>query len=108
MTTPFEPIAEAALAGLREPAPSALAHSTLVAVGLADDYALMASPVGPLRVAWNARGVSAVEEAAATRVVARLRIEVESPTIGRCRSCGRSCPPWFPLCDRCMRTAKRS
>ena len=63
MTTAFEPLAEAALAGLREPAPPGLAHSTLVAVGLADDYAVMASPVGPLRVAWNARGVSAVEEA---------------------------------------------
>jgi O-6-methylguanine DNA methyltransferase len=63
MTTPFEPIAAAALAGLREPAPPGLAHSTLVAVGLADDYAVMDSPVGPLRVAWNARGVSTVEEA---------------------------------------------
>jgi ATP-dependent RNA helicase SUPV3L1/SUV3 len=45
---------------------------------------------------------AALEEAAAERVVARLRLEVESPTIGRCRSCGRSCPPWFPLCDRCL------
>jgi ATP-dependent RNA helicase SUPV3L1/SUV3 len=45
---------------------------------------------------------AALEEAAAEHVVARLRLEVESPTIGRCRSCGRSCPPWFPLCDRCL------
>ncbi|MGH3134588.1 MAG: helicase-related protein, partial [Gaiellaceae bacterium] len=43
---------------------------------------------------------AALEEAAAARVVTRLRLEVESPTLGRCRSCGRSCPPWFPLCDR--------
>jgi O-6-methylguanine DNA methyltransferase len=63
MTDPFEPIAGAALAGLREAAPPRLAHATLVAVGLADDYAVMDSPLGPLRVAWNARGVSAVEEA---------------------------------------------
>jgi O-6-methylguanine DNA methyltransferase len=63
MTAPFEPIATAALAGLREPAPPGLAHATLVAVGLADDYTVMESPIGPLRVAWNARGVSAVEEA---------------------------------------------
>ena len=63
MTDPFEPVAVAALAGLREPAPAGLAHSTLVAVGLADDYAVMDSPIGPLRVAWNARGVSTVEEA---------------------------------------------
>jgi ATP-dependent RNA helicase SUPV3L1/SUV3 len=46
---------------------------------------------------------AALEEAAAARVVARLRLEIESPTIGRCRSCGRSCPPWFPLCDHCVR-----
>jgi ATP-dependent RNA helicase SUPV3L1/SUV3 len=51
---------------------------------------------------------AALEEAAAARVVARLRVEVESPTIGRCRSCGRTCAPWFPLCDRCMRREKRS
>jgi ATP-dependent RNA helicase SUPV3L1/SUV3 len=51
---------------------------------------------------------AALEEAAAARVVARLRHEVESPTIGRCRSCGRSCPPWFPLCERCAGIATRS
>ncbi len=49
-----------------------------------------------------------LEEAAAERVVSRLRVEVESPTLGRCRSCGRSCPPWFPLCDRCAGIAARS
>jgi len=51
---------------------------------------------------------AALEEAAAEGVVARLRLEVESPTIGRCRSCGRSCPPWFPLCERCAGIARRS
>jgi ATP-dependent RNA helicase SUPV3L1/SUV3 len=45
---------------------------------------------------------AALEEAAAARVVARLRVEVDDPTIGRCRSCGRTCAPWFPLCDRCF------
>lgn len=51
---------------------------------------------------------AALEETAAERVVARLRLEVESPTIGRCRSCGRSTAPWFPLCDRCAGIASRS
>ena len=51
---------------------------------------------------------AALEEAAAERVVARLRVEVESPTVGRCRSCGRSCAPWFPLCDRCAGIASRA
>jgi ATP-dependent RNA helicase SUPV3L1/SUV3 len=44
---------------------------------------------------------AALEEVAAARVVARLRTEVSDPTIGRCRSCGRTCAPWFPLCERC-------
>ncbi len=51
---------------------------------------------------------AALEVAAAERVVARLRLEVESPTLGRCRSCGRSTAPWFPLCDRCAGIASRA
>ena len=47
---------------------------------------------------------AALEQAAAARVVARLRVEVNDPTLGRCRSCGKSCAPWFPLCDRCFST----
>jgi ATP-dependent RNA helicase SUPV3L1/SUV3 len=49
-----------------------------------------------------------LEEAAAERVVSRLRLEVESPTLGRCRSCGRSTAPWFPLCDRCAGVRTRA
>ena len=60
MTDMIDPAVEAALVGLREPAPPGLAHSTLVAVGLADNYAVIDSPVGPLRVVWNGRGVSEV------------------------------------------------
>lgn len=45
---------------------------------------------------------AALEETAAVRVVARLRLEVNKPTIGRCRTCGKTCAPWFPLCDRCF------
>ena len=48
-----------------------------------------------------------LERAAAERVVKRLAVEVRDGTIGRCRSCGRSCPPWFPLCDRCARSGRR-
>lgn len=62
MNEPFDidPAVEAGLAALRETAPPQLAHATLVAVGLADDYAILDSPVGPLRVVWNGRGVSEV------------------------------------------------
>jgi ATP-dependent RNA helicase SUPV3L1/SUV3 len=49
---------------------------------------------------------AALEEAAAARVVSRLQLEVADPTVGRCRSCGRSCAPWYPLCDRCFARAR--
>jgi ATP-dependent RNA helicase SUPV3L1/SUV3 len=66
-------------------------------------FALQYADVGGVSI----ERAAALEEAAAARVVARLRLEVESPTIGRCRSCGRSCAPWFPLCDRCAAIARR-
>ena len=46
---------------------------------------------------------AALEQAAAERVVRRLAVEVRDGKLGRCRSCGQSCPPWYPLCDRCAR-----
>jgi hypothetical protein len=49
---------------------------------------------------------AALEQAAAERVVARLQVEVSEGRIGRCRRCGSSCPPWYPLCDRCARMRK--
>ena len=52
---------EAALAPLAVPAPPTLAPGTLVAVGLADEYATLPSPVGDVHVAWNGRGVSLVD-----------------------------------------------
>ena len=67
-------------------------------------FALQYAGVGGVTI----ERAAALEEAAAARVVARLRVEVESPTIGRCRSCGRSCAPWFPLCDRCAGIASRA
>ena len=45
---------------------------------------------------------AALEQAAAQRVVVRLRAEVTRPTVGRCRSCGTATAPWFSLCDRCF------
>jgi O-6-methylguanine DNA methyltransferase len=54
---------EAAMAGLRLAAPASLAPNVLADVGLADRYARFDSPIGPLVVAWNGLGVSAVEAA---------------------------------------------
>jgi len=54
---------EAALAALSIPAPTTLAPSVLFEVGLADRYARLDSPIGPLVVAWNGLGVTAVEAA---------------------------------------------
>jgi O-6-methylguanine DNA methyltransferase len=55
---------EAAMATLLTPAPRTLAPAVLAEVGLADLYARFDSPIGPLVVAWNGLGVSAVEAAA--------------------------------------------
>ena len=54
---------EAAMHGLATRAPATLAPNVLTEVGLADRYARFDSPIGPLVVAWNGRGVSAVEAA---------------------------------------------
>ena len=54
---------ETALAGLATRAPETLAPATLVAVGLADRYAELPSPLGAIVVAWNGRGISAVVRA---------------------------------------------
>jgi O-6-methylguanine DNA methyltransferase len=54
---------ELALASLRTPAPATLAPNVLAEVGLVDLYARFDSPIGPLFVAWNGLGVSAVEAA---------------------------------------------
>jgi len=67
-------------------------------------FALQYADVGGVTI----ERAAALEQTAAARVVARLRVEVESPTIGRCRSCGRSCAPWFPLCERCAGIASRA
>ena len=52
---------EAAMAGLLDAAPPTLRPNVLADVGLADRYARFDSPIGPLVVAWNGLGVSAVE-----------------------------------------------
>jgi len=49
------------LASLAVPAPDGLASSVLVATGLADHYVIRSSPLGPVFVAYNANGVSAVD-----------------------------------------------
>jgi O-6-methylguanine DNA methyltransferase len=67
-STPDIGAVEAALTQLTESAPARLAHSALVDVGLADDYTVLESPIGQLRIAWNGRGVVAVESAPDDRV----------------------------------------
>jgi O-6-methylguanine DNA methyltransferase len=54
---------EEAMAALLTTAPPTLAPGVLAAVGLADRYARMESPLGSLVVAWNGIGVSTVEVA---------------------------------------------
>jgi O-6-methylguanine DNA methyltransferase len=46
------------LADLRVAAPASVRAAALVELGLADRYAEVASPLGPMYVAWNGRGVA--------------------------------------------------
>ena len=68
MTAPYALPTDDVLAGhlaeLRTAAPDTLLPRTLISVGLADAYAAIDSPIGPLFVAFNGLGVVAVEEAA--------------------------------------------
>jgi O-6-methylguanine DNA methyltransferase len=52
------------LAGLATSAPPTLLPRTLIELGLADAYAAIDSPIGPLFVAFNGLGAVAVEQAA--------------------------------------------
>jgi O-6-methylguanine DNA methyltransferase len=51
---------EAGLRGLLVTAPPTLAPRVLVAAGLADAYTTVESPLGPVIVTWNGRGISSV------------------------------------------------
>ncbi len=63
MTQPLDATATetVALADLATTAPRTLRESVLVEVGLVDRYDRVESPLGPLVVAWNGRGVTAVD-----------------------------------------------
>ena len=56
-----ESAVEAGLAGLAVAAPPTLAPAVLVATGLADHYARIDAPIGPVIVAWNGLGVALVD-----------------------------------------------
>jgi hypothetical protein len=43
----------------------------------------------------------ATEAAAAARILDVLPSAIRDSGIGRCGSCGRQCPPWLGVCDRC-------
>src|SRR5512142_613915 len=50
----------AAIATLRESAPSTLRPRVLAAIGLADEYASLETAIGPVYVVWNGQGISAI------------------------------------------------
>jgi O-6-methylguanine DNA methyltransferase len=74
-SSPIETAVAAGLAGLRSAAPATLLPRTLVAVGLADAYAPIDSPIGRLFVAFNGLGVSAVEQAPDSEAFATSHVE---------------------------------
>ena len=63
-TFPLDADLEAGLRDLRVQAPPTVGYGALVEVGQADGYATIDSPLGPVFVAWNGRGVSWVGTAA--------------------------------------------
>jgi len=54
---------EAALRDLRVTAPATLLPNTLIAAGLADEYASLPTAIGTVWVSWNGRGVSSLRAA---------------------------------------------
>jgi len=54
---------EVALRDLALPAPAEVKAGALVRVGLADEWAELPSPLGPIGVAWNGCGVSWIDRA---------------------------------------------
>ena len=70
------------LARLRTPAPTGIAERVLAEVGLHDLYASIESPIGRLWVAWNGRGIAAVESApSAEAFAARHAARTGRPTV---------------------------
>ncbi len=75
-----DPLIEAALSSLAPAVPDSLVVRTLVAVGLADAYASIETVIGPIWVAFNGLGVSAVEAApSGPDFEARLRASHHRP-----------------------------
>jgi O-6-methylguanine DNA methyltransferase len=75
LSSPTDEALAAELEELRTDAPDSLLPRTLVAVGLADAYAQIRSPIGPLFVAFNGLGVVAVEQAPDGRAFERTHVE---------------------------------
>src|SRR5918995_2439823 len=59
-----DPVVSHGLAGLRRAAPPKMASTVLDRLGLADAYVRVEGPIGPLFVAYGARGIALVERAA--------------------------------------------
>lgn len=63
MTGTDEALVMRGLIGLRAPAPAGFAERVVERLGLGDAYVEVAGPIGPLFVAYGARGISLVERA---------------------------------------------
>lgn len=80
MTAQIDSRLETDLRDLRTAAPTPLSTRTLVAVGLADEYAPLESGIGSILVAWNGRGVSFVSRADDTSAFERrFAVEIGRP-----------------------------
>lgn len=71
-----------ALSDLASPAPARLGHAVLAKVGLADAWAELPSPLGPIAVAWNGRGVSWIDRADGPEILAeRFAAQIGRPLV---------------------------
>jgi O-6-methylguanine DNA methyltransferase len=76
----LEAALEGALHELAATAPPSLLPNTLIAAGLADEYATLETAIGEVWVAWNGRGVSALTTApAGDAFEAAFRATVDRP-----------------------------
>lgn len=55
----------------------------------------------PALAADDPANLLAAEDRAAERIVDVLPAAIAQTSFGRCGSCGRGCPPWANVCDRC-------
>ncbi len=102
-----------ALGGARRPRPPVIDPSSPPSLEDAERAAARARGLAamgrnfPELATASAEELLAVEDAAARRIVEVLPAAIAEASFGRCGSCGRPCPPYAEVCDRCRGSGPR-